>query len=45
MPPAAVAARGLPPVRAEGIPDRARRVERQRRDVHAPAGSAGGAAQ
>src|SRR6185295_19563697 len=32
----------VPPVRAEGVPDRARRVERQRRDGHAPAGSAGG---
>ena len=44
MPPAA--ARGqavLPPVRAERAAHRARRVERQRRDIHAPAGSAGGA--
>ena len=32
----------VPPVRAEGVPDRARRVDRQRRDGHAPAGSAGG---
>ena len=32
----------VPPVRAEGVPHRARRVERQRRDIHAPAGSAGG---
>ena len=44
MPPAAAAACAVvPPVRAEGIPHRARRVERQRRDIHAPAGSAGGA--
>ena len=33
----------LPPVGAERVAHRPRGVERQRRDIHAPAGSAGGA--